>query len=240
MHTHDVYLIFCAFFSETLGTLSGFGSSTFFVPVALFFESFSFVLAITALLHTFGNFSKIYLFKKNIPWIFVLKLALPSVVASGAGALINPYLKSSVLMQALGFTLVLASILKLTYRKSAFFKSSLASIIVCTISGFLTGLVGTGGAVRGIALASMQLEKNTFIILSAIIDVGGDLLRLTIYLMRGYMDWTQWYYLPLLAIAGYLGALSGRKILNKLNQQQFEKIVAIGILLSGLGMIFTK
>lgn len=62
MKPHDFLLTFLAFISEAIGTLSGFGSSTFFVPLAILVESFTFVLALTAILHCFGNLSKILLF----------------------------------------------------------------------------------------------------------------------------------------------------------------------------------
>ena len=51
MQWHDIGLGFLAFISETVGTVSGFGSSTFFVPMAVFLESFHMVLALTAILH---------------------------------------------------------------------------------------------------------------------------------------------------------------------------------------------
>ena len=72
MKWHDGGLIILAFLSETIGTVSGFGSSTFFVPTAIFFESFKLVLALTALLHIFGNISKLILFKRNFDRVLPL------------------------------------------------------------------------------------------------------------------------------------------------------------------------
>ena len=44
-----------AFFSEIVGTVAGFGSSVFFVPLAGLFFDFHTVLALTSILHVFSN-----------------------------------------------------------------------------------------------------------------------------------------------------------------------------------------
>jgi hypothetical protein len=48
------------------------------------------------------------------------------------------------------------------------------------VAGFLAGLIGTGGAVRGLALAAFNLEKGTFVATSAGIDSGVDFSRMII------------------------------------------------------------
>jgi len=50
---------FIALFSEIVGTVAGFGSSVFFVPLAGFFFDFHTVLALTSLLHVFSNAAKL-------------------------------------------------------------------------------------------------------------------------------------------------------------------------------------
>ena len=42
------------------------------------------------------------------------------------------------------------------------------------IAGFLAGVIGTGGAIRGLALAAFDLEKGVFVATSAAIDSGVD------------------------------------------------------------------
>lgn len=75
------YFIFIAlaFVSEILGTVSGFGSSILFVPVASVFFDFKTVLGITAVFHVFSNLSKIALFRKGVRKDIVLKLGIPAV-----------------------------------------------------------------------------------------------------------------------------------------------------------------
>jgi uncharacterized membrane protein YfcA len=234
---HDLVLVISAFGCEVLGALSGFGSSTFFVPVAQLIENFRFVLALTAFLHCFGNLSRIFVFHKNFNRSLFLKLAIPSIAFTGLGAVLNDYVDPSFVAKVLGVGLIFISGMMFFYHQKLKTRNLTIPILLSAISGFMTGFIGTGGAIRGVALASMNIESNLFVSLSSSIDVGGDFLRLLIYLKNGYMDWNQWFYVPLLAAAGYLGALVGKKILQRINQELFYRIVAVFVFIGGIGLL---
>ncbi len=240
MHIHDFALILIAFFSELVGTLSGFGSSTFFVPVATMLESFQFALAITAILHCFGNVSRIFIFKDFFQLKVFLRLALPSILLTGVGALLTTQVQVSLLQRSLGVALILVSGALFFGKKLIQRLPSRAALVLSGISGFLTGFIGTGGAIRGMALTALQIEKNAFVSLSASIDLGGDFIRLIIYLWNNFMDWSQWFYIPLLGIAAYLGSRIGKNVLSGLKQEHFERIVALFVLLSGIILVLKK
>lgn len=65
MRAHDFLLVLLAFLSEVFGVLSGFGASSFLVPLGSLLESFYFILALTSILHCFGNLSKVFLFRES-------------------------------------------------------------------------------------------------------------------------------------------------------------------------------
>lgn len=238
MQFHDLYIVITGFISEYLGTISGFGSSTFFVPVGLFFEKYQFILALTSVLHVFGNISKIYLFRNDLNRDLIIKYALSTALLTGVGALLNQYVAFNILKTYLGIFIIILSVF-------FFFKNTLIqklshhyAIPIMSLSGFLTGFLGTGGVLRGIAMTTLAVPKNTFVALSSSIDLGGDLLRGAVYFYNGYFDWSHWYYIPLILVASVAGSFLGKKTLNKLNQSQFEKIVAVFILISGLALVF--
>jgi len=74
--------------------------------------------------------------------------------------------------------------------------------------------------------------------MSSAMDLGGDVLRAIIYIQNGYMDWSQWFYIPLLAAVALAGTYVGKKILSRIKQKNFEKIVSVMILLSGIALMF--
>lgn len=238
MHLHDFALSVVAFLSEVLGTLSGFGSSTFFVAVASYLEKFQFVLALTAILHCFSNTSKIFLFRKHFDRRLFLEMAIPFFVFTGIGALLTNWFHGDVLKKGLGVVLVVVSLIFLIGKFRFKRLPTSVAVVLTALSGFTSGLVGTGGAIRGIALGTLNIEKGAFVVMSSAIDFGGDFLRMTIYLINGFMDWSQWFYIPLLGVIAYLGARTGKLFLAYIPQRHFEKIVATFVLLGGLAMLY--
>lgn len=238
MNVHDVWLTIAAFLSETLGTVSGFGSSTFFVPFAVLFESFQMVLVLTAILHVFGNFAKLAQFQAKLPKLLMARFAVPAVLLTAIGAHLTRYVPLHFFKVALGAALILIPIGRWFFKAGDHHFPKSWSVGLIGLSGFLTGLVGTGGALRGLVLASLGLDKATFVVLSAAIDLGGDIARAGIYLGQGYFNMDHWFYLPLLGLAGWCGAWVGRSILTYIPQKNFENLVQVFVLLSGFALLW--
>ena len=76
-----------ALLAEIAGTVGGFGSSVFFVPVANVYFDFQSVLGITALFHLASNISKLGLFRGGIDRGLLLRLGVPSVLFAVLGGL---------------------------------------------------------------------------------------------------------------------------------------------------------
>jgi len=223
-----------ALLAEIVGTVSGFGSSILFVPIASLFFDFKLVLGITALFHVFSNLSKLYLFREGIRRDIVWKLGLPAVVAVVVGALLTRYIpqkKSEVLMNML--LLILAVILFIHHNKAL--RPSLKNLIGGgLLSGFLAGLVGTGGAIRGLTLAAFQLEKNSFIATSAFIDLFVDSSRSIVYVYHQYFQQQHLILLPFLALVSLLGSRLGQLILKHTSEKTFRTIVLLVVTATAL------
>lgn len=80
--------------SEILGTIGGFGSSMFFVPLSAYFFSFQTILGVTALFHVFSNINKIVFFKKGFDKRLILYLGIPAVLFVIIGAILSNYLNA--------------------------------------------------------------------------------------------------------------------------------------------------
>lgn len=234
MKGHEIALLTAAFLSEVLGTLGGFGSSTFFVPLATFFESLHVVLAVTAMLHVFGNVAKLALFGKFVDRSLLLLFSVPAIVATTAGAWLTDKIPSADLTLALGALLVVLSGTLLVAPGFRLPTSKPAIVSSSALSGFLTGFVGTGGAIRGLALAGFHIEKNVFVATSAAIDLPGDLLRGAIYLQKGYLDREHLFYVPLLLVVAYAGTKVGQRILQRFSEKTFRTVVLSLVLTIGL------
>ena len=92
MKNLEYLFLLLALLAEIIGTVGGFGSSVFFVPVANFYFDFQTVLGITALFHVASNLSKIAMFKKGIDKKLIIYLGIPAVIFVIVGGVIAKYL----------------------------------------------------------------------------------------------------------------------------------------------------
>ena len=228
-----IFLIL-ALLAEIIGTIGGFGSSVFFVPVANFYFDFYSVLGLTALFHLSSNLSKLMLFKKGIDKKLAINLGIPAVAFVVIGSFASRYLDSDILQLVLSLFLISFSLLFLIKKELALKATAKNALIGGSLSGFSAGLLGTGGAIRGLTMAAFNLEKSIFIATSALIDMAIDLSRAVVYWVNGYIHNHDLIYIPFLLLIGFLGSWIGKKILLYIPQPVFRKISLFLILLIGL------
>ena len=232
-----VYFILLALLAEILGTVGGFGSSLFFVPIAGFFFDFHSVLGITALFHLSSNISKIALFRKGFDKKLVLRIGIPAVLFVIVGAILSKYVDGKLLQLFLAVFLIAVSSILLLFKNLTFKASFANSLSGGALSGISAGLLGTGGAIRGLTLAAFNLEKEVFIATSAIIDLGIDFSRGIVYFYNGFIHDHDLYLIPILFVVSVVGTFTGKKILNRFTQGQFKYTVLILILVIGVIML---
>lgn len=220
--------------AEILGTVGGFGSSLFFVPIASYFLDFHSVLGITALFHVSSNITKIAFFRKGFEKKVILSLGIPAVLFVIVGAFLSKYMASEVLEISLAVFLIATSLTFLIFKKLEVRPTVSNSIGGGVLSGLIAGALGTGGAIRGITLAAFNMKTEVFIATSAIIDLGIDASRSVVYMLNGYVHTHDLYLIPILLVVSILGTWIGKKILERVSQEQFKTTVLVLILITGV------
>lgn len=235
------YLLFLglAFISEVLGTVSGFGSSIIFVPIASIFFDIHTVLAITAIFHVFSNIFKLYLFKSKLDKEVLIKLGIPAILFVFIGSLLTRFISVKELDILLAIIVTFLALFLLYYKDKSLRKTQGNLIWSGIGSGFLAGLVGTGGSLRGLALSAFNLEKEVFIFTSAAIDLGVDSTRSIVYVMNGFLKQESLVILPFLILISFLGNWFGKKIVDKLNNRTFKILVLTTIFFASIIQIIT-
>lgn len=228
-----------ALLAEIIGTMGGFGSSLLFVPIASYFLDFQSVLGITAIFHVVSNLSKIVLFRKGIDKNLLIYLGIPAVVFVLFGAYLSKYVVSTNLEIVLAIFLIATSVYLLIFKKFHIQPNKRNSVIGGVLSGGVAGLIGTGGAIRGITLAAFSLKTEAFIATSAIIDFGVDSTRGIVYWMNGYVHPHDLYLVPFLFGIGIVGTYIGKRLLALVSEQKFKVFVLILILITGVSTLLT-
>jgi uncharacterized membrane protein YfcA len=107
------------------------------------------------------------------------------------------------------------------------------------LSGFFGGLSGHQGALRSAFLINFGLSKESFVATGIAIALTVDLVRLGIYTTKytqsGIADHASILIVALLA--AFSGAITGRILLKKITIEIIRTIVAILLVVAGLGLI---
>lgn len=236
-YEHIALFLLMVIVIEIIGTIGGFGSSMLFVPFASFFFDFQSVLGLTAAFHVLSNLTKLALFKEGIDRYLLIYLGIPSIIFVVIGAFISKSIESTLLEIILAIFLIVIS-LALLIKQDLKLKINKANTISGgVLSGFLAGLLGTGGAIRGIALSSFTLSASVFVATSAMIDLGVDLSRSVVYAFNGYIHWEELKWLPALLVTTIIGTWIGKRLLNKISAERFRTIVLLLICATGVGSL---
>lgn len=229
-----VYFILLALVAEILGTVGGFGSSLFFVPIASYFLDFHSVLGITALFHVSSNLSKILLFRHGVDKKLIIRIGIPAVLFVMLGAWLSRYIETKYLEMSMAAFLIIISIVLLVFKTLSIRPNMFNSVTGGVLSGFIAGLLGTGGAIRGLTLQAFQLPMEIFIATSAFIDLGVDVSRSVVYALNGYVHKDELYLIPILLVVSFTGTFIGKQILKYVSEKQFRSLVLFLVLLTGV------
>jgi len=226
--------ILLALLAEILGTVGGFGSSLFFVPIASYFLDMHSVLGITAIFHVSSNITKIVFFREGVDKMVIIWLGIPAVIFVILGAYVSKFIQTDYLEIGLAAFLIVTSLTFLIFKHLNIKPTQGNSVVGGMLSGLLAGVLGTGGAIRGIVLTAYNMKTEVFIATSAVIDLGIDASRSVVYTLNGYVHTHDLYLIPILLVVSVIGTWIGKKILQRFSDNQFRSTVLTLILITGI------
>lgn len=237
MEPADIIFFVTGFFSEVLGTIAGFGSSTIFLPLASYLVDFKTALVLVAIFHLFGNLGRIAFFRRGLDKKVLLLFGLPSFLFSLIGATLVGDLSQTLLKLILGIFLIAFSITFIFKPKLAFPANTRMLVLGGGASGFIVGLIGTGGALRAAFLTGLKIDKEKYIATAAVIALGTDATRIPFYVSSGFLTEQYYYFIPVLFAIALGGSFVGRKIVGRIDQEKFKKIVLVAVILASVKFI---
>jgi uncharacterized membrane protein YfcA len=233
----EILFFISALIAEIVGTMAGFGSSTIFLPLALLFVDFKTAIILVAIFHLFGNLSRIIFFRQGFDKKIILQFGVPSILFSLLGALMIGVLPQPVLKLVLGVFLITTSVSFLIKPELTIPANISTFIAGGSVTGFITALVGTGGALRATLLQGFNIEKIKYIATAATIAFATDATRIPVYISQGFLTEQYFVYIPILFGIAILGSFIGRRVVKRINQGLFRKIVLVAIILVSIKFI---
>jgi uncharacterized membrane protein YfcA len=233
-----VYIALLTLLASVIGTLAGFGISTIMIPVLLIVLPLPQTLLLVGIVHWFNDIWKILLFRGGIRWKLFLAFGLPGIFASFIGSSLSLRISREILSRALGIFLI-AYVLFIVFDRT-FKLSQKLSVAVSSgaLTGFFAGIFGIGGEINAVALSAFNLEKAVYVATAGAISFMIDSTRIVTYIRGGTS-------LEPAILAGFLifipasliGAMLGKKGVEKIPQEKFRNFVAVFIFLLGLKLV---
>jgi uncharacterized membrane protein YfcA len=234
-----ILLTALVFVASVIGTTTGFGLSTVMIPVVLLFYPLPQTLFFVGIIHLFGNIWKLVLFRRGLRWKLILTFGIPGIAASLLGALLAFEVRAGLLSRILAAFMIIYVIYLFVKPTFKIKQGTWSAVSGGALSGFLAGIFGMGGAVRGLFLSAFDLPKTVYIATAGTIALFIDTTRVTTYFLKGAqlessILWGMLIFIP----ASFLGAKVAKLVVEKIPQKYFRTVIAVFLFLVALKLLF--
>jgi uncharacterized membrane protein YfcA len=233
-------LLVCGFMAQTLGTIAGFGAATILTPIATLFIDVKTAIAVVACFHLFGNVWRMFFFWRSIDWSVWAQFGLVGIAASLIGARMTAALSSSILELLLGAFLVVYVLLSLSAASHMKLpKSPPTPLVGGAVSGLISGVIGTGGAIRSLCLLAFGLAPETYLATSGAISLFVDATRVPVYIAQRLIPVSLAVVVAGLVAVSFLGTWLGQWLVRRLPAAAFAKIILLVLFIMGCRFLYT-
>ena len=182
------FFVLGSFFAMTLSATVGFGGSLLLVPVMLLFFPPVAAIAIAALGLGINSVGKFAIYRKDIPWKQSLPLALIASLVGAASTLLLLSIPPEMAITAIVGVLILSVIGEFIPLPEP--ASRIGAYLGIAIASIASGISGTSGPTKGLALRSLQLPKEKMVAASTLVSMFGDLSKVVVFFSSGlYQDY---------------------------------------------------
>ncbi|MEX1112417.1 MAG: sulfite exporter TauE/SafE family protein [Candidatus Andersenbacteria bacterium] len=235
----DIFLLaILTFVAASVGTITGFGTSTIMIPILVLVLPAVEAIFLVAIVHWFGDLWKVMLFRQGVNVRLLILLGGVGLATSYIGASISLGAGEEILMRLLGAFLAGYAIFLVAQKNFRISRGNIAVLIGGALSGFFAGMFGIGGPIRSMFLSAFNLRKAVYIATAGAIGLMVDVTRVVTYVAGGAtLSNRLWWSLLILIPVSFAGAQVARKIVDHVPQKQFRTVVAVFLLLIGLKLI---
>jgi len=220
--------------AAAIASVTGFGIGSLLTPVLAISAGTKLAVAAVSVPHAVATAQRFWLLRRHVDTRVLLGFGVASALGGLAGALAHVWVSSRGLSVVFGLVVALTGVAELTGWMRRVRWSRRAAWIAGGVSGALGGMVGNQGGIRTAALLGFDVPKESFVATATAIGLFVDAARMPVYLATEWRDILRIW--PLVAIATgavVIGTALGARLLARLPQQAFRKL--IGVLLVGLG-----
>jgi uncharacterized protein len=231
-------LALLAVVAGAVAAVSGFGIGSLLTPALTASLGTKIAVAVVAVPHAVATAVRLWSMRSSVDRAVLMTFGTASAIGGIVGALAYATFASPVLTLVLGILLILSGLPELVGWSGRFDFGGRWSVLAGAISGLFGGLVGNQGGVRSAALLRFGLSRESIVATATATALIVDAARLPVYVATSGAEMAA--NLPLVAlltIGVVAGTLLGVPILRRLPEPLFRRLLAVLLVLLGLGLI---
>jgi uncharacterized protein len=156
-----------------------------------------------------------------------------------AGALLHSYADNPALTVVFGGLLIFTGVMGLTGLATKLQFRGWRAWAASAVSGTLGGLVGNQGGIRSAAMLGFDVPRHAFVGTATAVGLIVDGARLPVYLVtQGREIADLWPFLVVAMSGAVLGTMAGERLLHRIPEATYRRLVAVLVLALGVFMLF--
>lgn len=226
-----------ALLAASIASVTGFGIGSLLTPTLALHTGTKLAVAAVSIPHLVGTAQRFWLLRRHVDRRVLLGFGIASALGGLAGALVHASASSRALSVVFGTFVTVAGVSELTGWMRRVRWGRRSAWVAGGVSGALGGMVGNQGGIRTAALLGFDVPKESFVATATAIGLFVDGARMPVYLATEWRDIFAIWPLVLTATLGVvIGTALGARVLGRLPQQMFRRVIAVLLIVLGLYM----
>lgn len=226
-----------ALVAASIASVTGFGIGSLLTPTLALHTGTKLAVAAVSIPHLVGTAQRFWLLRRHVDRRVLLGFGIASALGGLAGALVHAWASSRALSVVFGTFVAVAGVSELTGWMRRVRWGRRSAWVAGAASGALGGMVGNQGGIRTAALLGFDVPKESFVATATAIGLFVDGARMPVYLATEWRDIFAIWPLVFTATLGVvIGTALGARVLGRLPQQLFRRVIAVLLIALGLYM----
>jgi len=237
----EAIIVIAAIAAGATASVAGFGIGSILTPLIAFRYGMKTAVSVAAVPHVLATLIRFWQLRTPVDRRALYGFGLANALGALIGALVHTRVTSPFLTVLLGALLICAGVLGVTGFSEKLRLGRRTSWVLGALSGAFGGLVGNQGGIRSAAMLELDLDRDAFVATATAIALGVDAVRLPVYLVIGWRQLLKAWPAILSATAGVIfGTLLGVRVLRRIPEPIFRKIVSLILLVIGVGLLCVR